>query len=265
MIQMAKIVLVTGEHTEEIMAVTRARQVKPLLERKGHDVQVIPYHNPVAMQRFVQALERAKDEKQAFAQIEEFREKIQANQYNSFAIAKRLALEHPGAHLFSFHSIKSKKSSSKPRSMLTRYLLDDSLLRPALAPSLEDYRTQTNLDRSPSIVFYNFLGRGPESRAVGVVEMPAHYVPYHSKADQRIRKAGEYLDAWKATKPAGDQAAKLFSAWLFDQILHRTTQYARGTGPPELMKEEHAQAIADRIHKLVKRAERMAPRLKQGP
>ena len=252
---MSKIILLVGEHRNEVLAAQRAHEIKPLLEAKGHTVLIRTVTKP-NVYGFGVKLSKAKTKSEAFKIIEEF----YAEERVSARIVGKHAEKNPDAHVFSMHATPYRKTAQPQKKWLKGVGLvnmpEASVNPDAKFPLLNYFERVGSLLKRHSIIIETAHSDGAGGRkAIGIIENIADFSSKISSrqsfsTSDRVKKCREFIRQWMQEKEDWQQGYDLME--LLDKYLRR---YAVVKPRSYWLRKEHGIALANKIHELVTQAE----------
>jgi len=261
----AKIVLFYGDHPEETrLARHRALQAKGFLEARGHAVEVVRWHNPASAQAVLRLLKNSSSEHEAHAKLTQLAQrmaeqsKVKNYSATSTSVLARFVSTYPQAHVFSFHA---QPVLEPPAAALAALGFDVPTHSEGcevfehavtVAPSYS-LLEQNSRSEAFSYIYAGVATSVPEPRACGIVENRFYFRPQVSRDDAATTRVLKFLQSWLLPAKATAQAREA-AAWIKNIQFNRTRSMARVI-TDDLKHPRHAQAIADRIHDLVVKAE----------
>ncbi len=272
---MAKIVLVVGEHKNEILSQVRAKQVKPLLEGMGHDVKIVPAGMGLSMVQHARVLGSCPQGK-----VKEIIEDLLSNPRldGSRKITMHHARQNPLAHVFNMHSFHAE---SVPNHESEAVLWDGTGLGTGLdfeqeGAKRKDFSARIGLgNHAATILYWRHQERGKKTRIVAEVESSA--VSREFGRQEVHKKAVERALAWgrsptgaafmrrKFTADSGvpeealNQVAVQHAEAASQHLAYRLWNYGSVFSEPKEPREtsaKRAQSLAQKIHELVSSAEK---------
>lgn len=254
---MAKIILLVGEHRNEVIGAKRAHEIKPLLEAKGHEVLITSFRGNRDVYSFGVKLSKVEKQKDAFKLISKFLS--QGEEEGSRENLRKYAKENPDSHVFSFHATPQWGPKIGDPPILEGISTLKMLKEYGFVQQAEAAREWRH---RPMHIEYDHVDGGEGKKVIGIVENIATYGRKINPKQQfdpieRYERCTNFIREWiEEKKKSGVKRNVRNAQWLLEDFSDYARLFATIDPQSQFMKKEHSQVLAEKIHEMITDAEK---------